>query len=470
MSARTRPTRPLTLSLVLATGIGPASLAAADILNVPADFPTIEIAIANAVNGDEIVLAPGTYFQTVDLGTKAISLRAQNPDDPNAPSETIIDAFGLGRCLTIAGGQGSDTLIAGITLRGGVATTDVANGRGGGAVVVNSSPTFRNVVFTENEAVSSGGDGGGAFFQNSASTLTDCLFLDNAADDAGGGAYFRDDTAVALLRCRFESNVSFNGSGIGFLDSNSSVTDCVIDGNGALEGTDDGGGLWINSSNIRLERTVLTGNMTTDDGAALIAYNDSDIVLVNCIVRDNVAGHTAALYAYDDTEISSFHCTIVDNAAAVHAAAFADSSGGGTMVIRNSIVWASGSGPVGPSVIATDSTIEGGHTGPGNGNIAVDPQLGADLRLMAGSPAIDAGNTLVLLGDDPRDFDDNPRAIDDPATPDTGRPVYGLTADMGAFEFVPAGVTPTCTGDVNGDNSVDFNDLLGVLSAFGACP
>ena len=52
------------ISFCLIGGITPA---AADILHVPGDFPTIQLAINAAVDGDEVVVHPGTYIDNIIL-------------------------------------------------------------------------------------------------------------------------------------------------------------------------------------------------------------------------------------------------------------------------------------------------------------------------------------------------------------------------------------------------------------------
>ncbi len=41
-------------------------------------YCSIQTAIDNAVDGDEIVVAPGTYFETIDFLGKAITLRSSD--------------------------------------------------------------------------------------------------------------------------------------------------------------------------------------------------------------------------------------------------------------------------------------------------------------------------------------------------------------------------------------------------------
>lgn len=74
------------------------------------------------------------------------------------------------------------------------------------------------------------------------------------------------------------------------------------------------------------------------------------------------------------------------------------------------------------------------------------------------------------------DIDGNPRGADVTTVADTGIPIFGLTVDMGAFEFPVGDGGPTecdCPADVappGGNGTVNVDDLIAVIVAFGACP
>jgi len=83
-----------------------------------------------------------------------------------------------------------------------------------------------------------------------------------------------------------------------------------------------------------------------------------------------------------------------------------------------------------------------------------------DYSLRAGSVAVDSGDTSLVSEPGGVDLAGKPRVADDPLTPDAGP--TSPAVDRGAFERTG------CPGDVTGDGFVNADDLLLVLSVFGA--
>ncbi len=153
------------------------SVTLAAIIDVPRDQPTIQAGINVAVDGDEVVVAPGTYFTNITFGGKAITVRSSDPNDAGVVLSTIIDGNGAGRVVVCSSGEGSDTVLSGFVITGGAAFF------GGGMLNDGSSPTVTNCTFIGNTANSGGGM---ANFVGSSPTVTNCSFIGNTASDGGG--------------------------------------------------------------------------------------------------------------------------------------------------------------------------------------------------------------------------------------------------------------------------------------------
>jgi len=77
-------------------------------------YCSIQTAIDNAVDTDEIVVAPGTYFEAINFLGKAIALRSSDGADV-----TIIDGTGNFHVVQCVSGEGPDTVLDGFVITGG---------------------------------------------------------------------------------------------------------------------------------------------------------------------------------------------------------------------------------------------------------------------------------------------------------------------------------------------------------------
>jgi hypothetical protein len=456
-----------TTAIVVAVA-GVAGPGRAAIINVPGDAPTIQVAINLAADSDEVVVAPGTYFESLNLLGKAITLRSSD-----GPDATTIDAFGqLDSAIHAISGETPDTVIEGFTItRGnadGIPDGDAgASDRGGGLYADHSSVTVLNCKFIDNVASGFGGGfyinvgtvsftdclfelnqadyGGGAYLNDATGTFTDCAFLTNDALASSGGGMRAITGTTTLTGCRFEGNTTVeSGGGIDFT-TNLTVTACMFIGNDAF----NGGGIFA-SGPATIRDSLFNGNSADNLGGGVYVNTPGDVTMVNATVAHNTSG-TAGLW----------------------------NSGAASLI--NCILWANAGSALGGNPTVTYSLVQGGFAG--SGNVDADPQFvnpagpdtvvgtaDDDLRLSAGSPAIDAADARAVTGEYPLDLDGNPRALDDSDTTDTGVAVLGLSVDMGAYEFQPGPASASCPGDLDGDNVVGVTDFLQLLANFGACP
>ena len=471
--------------------------AGADIIEVPDDFPTIQEAIDAAVDSDEILVASGTYFENIDFLGKAIWLHSSD-----GAELTIIDAQQTGTVVTCDSAEGPDSVLEGFTISGG-------NGSlGGGMFNEFSSPTVTNCTFSGNSAGFAGGgmynaggsptvtnctfdgnwagDGGGMFNVNSNSTVTNCTFTGNFGLSGGGMLNIKSDPTVT--NCTFNGNTAAAGGGMYNVGASPTVTNCTFSGN---EGLIAGGGMGNISSSPTVTNCTFTGNSGGENGGGM-SNLDSSPTVTNCTFSENSANDYEGGGGMSNRNSSPTvtNCTFNGNSTAQNGGGMYNSEGNPTVTnctfsgneaflggggmgnisssptVTNCILW--GDSP--DEIFATNgdpnvtfSNVEGGF--PGTGNIDADPLFvdangpdgipgteDDDLRLMSGSPCIDAGDNTAVppdtsdLDEDgdtkepiPFDLDGNPRFVDDPDTKDTGNGDPPIV-DMGAYEFQGPGI------------------------------
>ncbi|UCG49501.1 MAG: hypothetical protein JSU94_06895 [Phycisphaerales bacterium] len=225
-----------------------------------AEFKSIQAAIDDANDGDEIVVAPGTYNEAINFSRKAITLRSTDPNDPNVVAQTIIDAATKNSSVvTCSSGEGGNTILDGFTITGGTGTVVGGHRYGGGMYNLNSSPTVRNCKFTANSV---SGDGGGMYNRNSNPTVTNCSFAENSAAYAGGGMDNRYGSSPTVAGCNFSQNTAgTNGGGMESWNGGTpTVTNCSFMANQAQQ---RGGGMFNSYSNPTVTNCNFSGNTAT---------------------------------------------------------------------------------------------------------------------------------------------------------------------------------------------------------------
>ena len=207
-------------------------------------YCSIQTAIDNAVDTDEIVVAPGMYFETINFLGKAVTLRSSD-----GAAVTTLDAQGNGSVVICESGEGPNTVLSGFVITGGTAFRGggmfnevssptvidcmfVANTAsfGGGMFNINfSSPTVLGCTFVTNTAINNGG--GMLNSNNSDATIVNCRFADNVAGESGGGIYNTAVTFPVMINCTFGNNAASSGGAVFYGFSLSIVRNCIVSGN-----------------------------------------------------------------------------------------------------------------------------------------------------------------------------------------------------------------------------------------------
>ena len=175
-----------------------------------ADFSTIQAAIDASSNGDEIIVSPGTYFESINYDGKQIGIHGDG-----VISTTIDGSKNLAPVVTFNSGESSSSLLEGFFITGGTGTTflDPVFGLvpcGGGIYIEMSSPSILNCVIEENAAWG----GAGMFVTQASPTVSGCTFRGNSSEGHGGGIYAIDFANPTITDSLFDGNSASWGAGI----------------------------------------------------------------------------------------------------------------------------------------------------------------------------------------------------------------------------------------------------------------
>ncbi|UCE99901.1 MAG: hypothetical protein JSV82_02215, partial [Planctomycetota bacterium] len=344
-----------------------ASPAAGRTIYVPGDFSSIQEAIDDANDTDQIEVAPGTYPESINFNGKAVRLYSSSGSAVTTiDANSIAGAYHVVQCVS---GEDANTVLEGFTITGGYADGILLpDNRGGGMLNMSSSPTVSNCVFISNRAY---GAAGGIYNNNSSPTLSYCDFNDNAAQFAGammnckgssptltncnfsnnqalyamgtgwpygggmynvqssptlskctfqgnsseaiGGGMYNYDTSLTLTNCSFSGNSSVEtGGGMENHYSNPIVTDCNFTGNSAYFG----GGIENYDTSLTLTNCIFSGNTSDWDGGAIDNQFRSNITISNCIFTGNSAVWNDGGAMNNDTSSPTItNCTFSGNSA-----------------------------------------------------------------------------------------------------------------------------------------------------------
>lgn len=428
-------------------------MALADTIHVKDDYSTIQDAIDAASDSDIILIADGIYTgeenKNLDFKGKAITVQSEN-----GPENCIIDCEDDGVGFSFQNGEGTNSIVSGLTIKNGVGKEwNILDCGGGGIYCENSSPTIDNCIITENRSEY----GGGIFVSGGSPTISNCTIAGNySLSTTGGGGISLNETSAIIINCTIAENEAggtYAAGGIFCQGGSPTVSNCTITGNWVTGTPNYGGGINSYNSSLLISDCFIMNNsagfgggisflggfptiirsriienisskITSGGGGGGggiycgkdLYFTPTNAIISNCLIKDNTAGHGGGISCYDGYATIT-NCTITGNSASESAsgAVYANAS----INIINSILWSNSPGEITFNPIVKYSIIEGGFAG--QGNINMDPSFlnpaSGDYHLSDYSPAIGTGTSVEAPN---TDIEGNLRPNPNGSNPDIG--------------------------------------------------
>jgi hypothetical protein len=333
------------------------------IINIPADYHTIQQGIDAGADGDTVLVQPGTYYENINFNGHNIVLGSLflTTGDTSYISQTIIDGDSAGSVVTFESGEDNTAVIAGFVMQNGFGSA-----RGGGISCINSNPTITYNHIRRNSSVGShlvDGTGGGIYCSYSDAVISHNIISENLALGLwtwglGGGIHCWTSNPTISDNSIFENHAGGEfgmGGAISLLRSSPTINNNVMVSNSALHW---GGGIYCFESGPIIANNTLSDNSSWQGGAIYCEYTSNPII-TNTICWADSAEDDLEIWADTSSALTITYCDIRDS------------------------LW------------------------PGIGNISVDPlfrdSANGDFHLMsiacgdsADSPCIDAGDPAIL--------------------------------------------------------------------------
>jgi len=315
------------------------------------NYSNIQAAINASSRGDIIRVQPGTYRESITFRSIDITLTSMDPNDWNVVQATIIQGNTNRSVVTFGGGQTTNTMFTGFTVRGGGGTIYATFLLLGGGLYCNqSSPSIIRNIIEENQ-----------------------LPLTRLDVNSQGGAIACLNSTARISRNIIRNNWAQYGAAIISVSGGSPL----IQDNLIYKNIGYGGAVYLADQGKFLNNTLVENPFAglNVDRTGLVANN----IIVNFFpsigLLANGTPETLSWFQYNDIW-----------------------EPGGTEIQLNT----------------PDGLIQTSVAGR-NGNISVDPSFvdstNLDFRLSASSACINAGDFLGLRSTNELDLDGGPRVF-----------------------------------------------------------
>jgi hypothetical protein len=464
-------------------------------------FSSLQDALDEVVTGQDIWVAKGTYYPSVEVGgmgdrSKAFQMvngvtiyggfagtetATTERTDYSAGeiNETIlsgdIGTIGVNtdNCYHVihhptGSGINNTAVIDGFSITKGYADGTNYDNDGAGMNNDNASPTVRNCIFSDNHATGSGG--GLRNFRSSQTIITNCTFTNNSAVMGGGilNSNTYSYTTISNSTFTFNSAAGFGGGAIGNEStSHSNISNCVFSENTTVGYA--GGAIEAGQFSIINCTSCTFFNNTTDKNGGAVGLFTAGGEFVNCLFYNNSATGTTsrggAIEQNSSTnDFSLINCTFSGNSSTIVGGGVSlTSTSSGTRTIINTIAWnnyAAGS----PEIYISNEGVSIGYTcikgGIGSITNATDAGNNVDINPHFSDAGID--NYTLAYHSSCKNVGDNSANTESYDIRGEGHDrIQESTIDMGAFEYTsvtdPTYALSTWTGETDTDWNVDGN-------------
>lgn len=389
---------------------------------VPAEYPTLSDAVAASEPDDVVIVGPGSHAGGVPVAAGPLEIRSTH-----GRLQTIIDAGGEGRCLSVSVEAGQSVILKDFGLQGGIADDGggvlvasgslvldgcrvddcTATGSGGGIHAITGRIDIRGTTI---DACTAGVDGGGVSALDATVSVESAIITRCSAVGDGGGLFAQGDS-TEFMDVRIEQCSARRGGGIrvanGLLDMRFStlrVNSSVMSGGGI-----DAGGI------VALEDCLLNGNATGGIGGAISLRGTPAAEMRQVELTENIADDRGGAVSFTEEAVAEMYGGIIQLNQA--------GSGGGGILVDCA------------DVSITSSYFEG-----------LDAPVCNAFEIACGSLSL-GGNLFCPESDG----------------------ICGSYVDEGGNEYLPD-CDGICEGDLNLDGEVNGGDLGILFATWGTCP
>ena len=420
-----------------------------EILIVPSEYSTIQIAIDTSTAGDTIQVSPNIYYENLIISEKYLTIISSGTSE-----NTTIDGGLQDPVITCENIENDKLMIRGFTIRNGVGENINGSSFGGGILSKRSRLVLEDLIIENNSAFA----GGGICFYSTDLFEYDCkvsnvLIQGNLASE-GGGIFCVNHPLIVNNSTIYDNGMDLYGSGGGIqaLLSDIYLEGVYISGNQ----TKFGGGIYISNSMGSFKGVYIINNYSDSKGGGIWVGGDTDLDIIRSVISENYSiGFGSGIFV-SISNLNILNSNIVNNIASSNVLGAGIYMDGGLSVINNSIIYFnyvenSFSNPnynLGgyssnnfTEYDITYSNIQGTENWipAGNGIMSENPLFidldNGDYQLTELSPCIDTG--------DPNFYDDDM-----------------TVSDIGAYFFDQS----YTLGDLNNDDLINVSDIVIIVN------